>query len=147
MKTLKYTFYKENIGVKEGELVELDPTTYECQFAVTMKSLELFEDEYGKPLINVIFGNQVNGVVSGDETQSGAFVRALACASYIKIENNEVLQNEATKDEFKNLEIYNSVSSDLGFAAQLLGLAIGNIQERTQKALEEAKRNNKPRKN
>lgn len=145
MKTLKHTFYKDNIGLKDGEVVELDPTKYECQFAVTTKSLELFEDEYGKPLINVIFGNQVDGVVSGEETQSGKFVRALACASYLKIENNEVYQSEATRDEFKSLDIYKSCSSDMGFVVQLLGMAIANIQDRTKRTIEEAKNAKKPK--
>lgn len=127
MEILKHTFEIPKLGVVNGDIVELDPERVTCSFALTIKALELFEEEYGEPIINVLFGNN-NG-----EVTTGRFVRALACSMYLKIADGQILQNEATKEEFQNLEIYQSVASDLTFTANLVTTAVKSIEEKTKK--------------
>lgn len=137
MQILKHKFEVENIGIKDGEIVALDPTVIECNFSLTIKALELFEEEYGKPVINALFGKD------RDETTSSAFVKALACSSYFVIEGNQIIQNQATKESFKNLEIYNTLGSDLSFTTEIVSMALKCVEETTKKNVE----NNKPPKN
>lgn len=137
MKILKYTFYKDNLTVIDGEIVEADPTPYTLNFSLTMKGLELFEEEYGTPIINILLKEYAY------EAESIEFLRALACSTYLKIDNNQVIQNEATVQEFKDMEeIYKSCASDAVFKVQLVSMAIECIEERAKKV----KENNNPKK-
>ena len=138
MEQFKWTFEKENLGTKDGEIIELDPTVYHCQFALTLKALGMFEEEYGKPLMNVVFGGSGNDIDDQNtELGSPEFIRALACSTYIKIDNNQVYQNEATRDEFKNLEIYQSCANDLMFIGELVKAATKAIVEKVKNNLNE----------
>ena len=128
----------ERLGVVDGEIVELDPERIECMFSLTNKALELFEEEFGKPIINVLFGKY-----GDDYTQNGQFIRALACSCYLKLEDNSIRQNQATKEAFKKLEIYPTLASDLQFVTELVSMAIECIEEKTKKTVE----NNAPVKN
>lgn len=137
MQILKHKFEVENIGIKDGEIVALDPTIIDCNFSLTIKALELFEEEYGKPIINALFGK------NREESTSSDFVKALACSSYFIIENNQIIQNQATKESFKNLEIYKTLGSDLSFTTEIVSMALKCVEEETNKNVE----NNKAPKN
>lgn len=128
MEILKHTFEIERYGVQDGEVVDLDPEMITCRFSLTIKAMELFEEEYGKPVISVLFGGK------DGEATSTAFIKALACACYFVIDGSNIKQNQATKEQFKNLEIYESVSSDLAFTSELVGLAVKCIENRVKKS-------------
>lgn len=129
MEILKHTFEIERYGVQDGEVVDLDPELITCRFSLTIKAMELFEEEFGKPIITVLFGGDPSGIDSSD------FIKALACSCYFVLENNTIKQNQATKEAFKNLEIYNTLSSDVAFTADLTGMVYKCIENRTQKSL------------
>ena len=132
MKIFRYKFYKDNLTVLNGEVVEADPTVYEMTFSLTMKALELFEEEYGTPVINVLL-RENNG-----EAETIEFIRALACSTYLKIDNNQIIQNEASMQEFKESEVYKSCASDAPFKVQLVNMAIECIRAKANKAKEDS---------
>lgn len=138
MEILRHTFEIERYGVQDGEVIDLDSELITCHFALTIKALELFEEEYGKPVITVLFGGKQ------EETASSTFIKALACATYFTLEGNSFKQNQATKEAFKNLEIYSTLADDLAFTTELVGMAVKSIEARTKKAM---KNNGKPVKN
>lgn len=134
MEILKHTFEVTKLGVIDGEIVELDPEKITCHFALTLKALEMFEDEYGEPIINVLFAS------NNSDLASGRFVRALSCSMYLKVVDGQIMQNEATKEEFQNLAIYQSVGSDLTFATLLVSSAVKAVEEKAKKDAENNKR-------
>lgn len=134
MKVLKYTFENEQLGIVDGEIVTLDPELIPCHFSLTLKAAGLFEEEYGKPIINVLFKTD-----SSDEMSMGRFIRALASSMYFEIENGKIVQNEITKEHFQDLPIYGAVASDLYFVGQIIDCAMQCIDDQTTKS---AKNNN-----
>lgn len=140
MKIFNYTFFKDNLAVIDGEIVETDPTEYNMSFSLTMKGLELFEDEYETPIVNVLLRD------NSFETESIDFIRAVACSTYLKIEDGKVVQNEATLKEFKEdfADIYKSCASDAAFKVQLIAMCIECIEDRSKKATKNGS-NKKPK--
>lgn len=124
MKLVKHTF-KESEGTLEiidDEVIEKKKETTLC-FSLPMSALGLFEEEYGKPLVDVIINN-TRGRTKGDELDSIEFSRALASSMYLKIENGKVTNDDASKEEFKNMELFKSVASDLPLRIALVNCAI-----------------------
>ena len=129
MKLVKHTF-KQSEGKLEiinDELVEKkkEITLY---FSLPMSALGLFEEEYGKPLVDVIINN-TRGKNKGDELDSLDFSRALACSMYLKFSNGNVTNDNASKEEFKNMELFKSVASDLPLRIALVNCAIDCLND------------------
>lgn len=145
LKLFKHTFYIDQFAIKEGEIVTLDPKEETYTFSLTLEGMGMFEEEYGEPVYDVLFRNINNEDLAIDgEISSRDFIRALACSSYLKIENNQVFNNDATKEEFKALPIYRSVSSDLTFVRELVAMAFACATEDRKK---KSKNNGKKEKN
>lgn len=140
MKILKYTFIEDKFGVVDGEVVELDPIETTLRFSLTLNAMGMFEEEYGESVIEVLLRNiGENGQAVGDEITSRTFVMALASATYLKVENNEVYNNNATKDEFKTLPFYKSVASDIQFVSELIKMSFDCIMDRKAKGEKKGK--------
>lgn len=134
MKILKHTFVEERFGLVDGEVVELDPVETTLHFSLTLNAMGMFEEEYGESVIEVLLRNiGQDGQATGDEITSRAFVMALACSTFLKIENNEVFNNNATKEEFKTLPFYKSVASDIQFVSELIKMSFDCIMDRKVK--------------
>ena len=142
MKVLKYTFENEQLGVVDGEIVTLDPELITCHFSLTVKATALFEEEYGKPLINVLFKAD-----KGDDMNTGRFYRALASSMYFEVQNGKIVQNEITKEHFQDMEIYPAIANDLVFVSQLTDCAMQCIDDQVKKATKNNKRDDVPVKN
>ena len=142
MKILKYVFENERLGVVDGEVVTLDPELITCYFSLTVKATSLFEEEYGKPLINVLFKADKD-----EDISTGRFYRALASCMYLEVDNGKVLQNEITKEHFQDLEIYPAISNDLVFVSQLTDCAMQCIDDQVKKSTKNNKREEVPVKN
>lgn len=129
MQFLKYKFYTEELVYENGEIKELDQEGQEFYFTLTLKSMELFEQEYHKPLISILLQDN-----NSDEVNSYEFIKALACSTYLKIEDYKILQNEFTQEEFKSFDVYKLCAGDMGFTAQVVGMAIQCIEDRAARA-------------
>lgn len=138
---MKHTFYETGLTLIDGELVETDPKEVEYNFSLKMSGLKLFEQEYGKPLIKVItklsqeIGSagetfsqaELLGIVSNFDEKA---IKALACASYIKIANNQLINNESTVEEFKESFAYGILMNDIEFVLDLITMAINQTFEK-----------------
>lgn len=143
----KHTFYVDQVSVVDGELIIGDPIEYTYNFSLVMKGMDLFEKEYGKPLIasltsivketNVKTVEELENLDNNmdfllnmtDSFIDGKFIRALACASYIKIENNQAINNEMTVEEFKESPVFPYITGDFDFLGKMLSMAISCIQD------------------
>ena len=143
----KHTFYVDQVNLVDGELVIGDPVEYTYTFSLVMKGMDLFEKEYGQPLIktltDIVRSTNVKTVEELEHLDDnmdfllnmsgsildGKFIKALACASYIKIENGQAINNEMTAEEFKNLPAYDYVTSDFEFLGKMLSMALSCIQD------------------
>lgn len=154
----KHTFYVDQVSVVDGELIIGDPVEYTYNFSLVMKGMDLFEKEYGKPLIstltNIVRETNVKTVEELENLDDnmdfllgmsssfidGKFIKALACASYIKIENNQPINNEFTAEEFKQLPVYPYVTSDFEFLGKMLSMAVSCIQDDNPKKKQNQKK-------
>lgn len=164
---LKYKFYDEQVSVVDGELVIGDPVEYECNFTLLIKGFDLFEKEYGKPIMQVLAqifrdtgvenldnidkANAIGNMVKAEETLFDAkFIKALACASYVKIVNSTPVNTELTVQEFKESPVYELVTSDMEFVVQLMSMTMDCLnrkEEHKKKKIEKENLTNKKRKN
>lgn len=165
---LKYTFVKDTLEVKDGELVLGDPVEITAYFTMKLSGMSLFETEYGKPLLKCIsaimekmdkktlqeveeYSNGGEGIseVSVDRLISiteglldAKFVRALACATYTKINSGIPLNTIATAQEFKETDMYELCLSDFEFIGKLLTMAIECFRIKNSKNKPQGKRKN-----
>lgn len=124
MKLVKHTFKEQGkLEIIDDELITKQ-NEFELYFSLPMSALGLFEEEYGKPLVDVIIKNTAGSKIKGEELDSIEFSRAIACSMYIKVENGVVSNDEASKEEFKNMDIYKSIASDLPLRVKLVNCAI-----------------------
>lgn len=149
---MKYTFVNDGIAVVNGELIEQDGIEVEYNFTLKMNALKLFEMEYGKPLLKSLMeilrnvdGNRLNEMMDGKavDTSDGLylgnalldekFIRALACATYVKVEGNEAFNNEMTVEEFKSSFVYDKVVNDADFAMKLITMSCQSILDKKKK--------------
>lgn len=164
---IKHTFYVEQVSVVDGELVVGDPIEYTYNFTLLIKGFDLFEREYGKPIMQVLtklfketgvedFDNidkagTIKNIINANETLFDAkFIKALACASYVKINNSMPINNDITVQEFKESEVYELVTSDLDFITELLSMTLDCLnrkEENKKKKIEKINVTNKTRKN
>lgn len=130
MKLVKHTF-KESDGHLEivGDELKEVAKFIELHFSLPMSALGLFEEEYGKPLVDVIINNTRGNKTKGEELDSIEFSRALACSMYIKIEDGKVTNDESSKEEFKNMNLYKSIASDLALRIALVNCAIDCLND------------------
>ena len=164
---IKYKFYEEQINVVDGELVIGDPIEYECNFTLLIKGFDLFEKEYGKPIMQVLAKifrdtgienlddinktSAIGNMVKAEETLFDAkFIKALASASYVKIVNSTPVNNEITVQEFKESPVYELITSDMEFVTELMSMTMDCLnrkEENKKKKIEKENLTNKKRKN
>ena len=129
MKILKHTFKIPKLEVVDGELVEngINEETY--TFTLLHKGVGLFEDLADKPLLAYLYEIDMEDKEAMSKLLSKDFIPNLACASYVKIENNQFHNNRATAEDFKKLPVYQKVNEDLEFAVDLIQMAMDCILE------------------
>lgn len=156
---LKYTFEKDTFAVIDGELVMGDPVEITAYFTMRMSGISLFEREYGKPFVKALTGivskmdsetfaevqqyeetgvgiseGNVDKLIEvSDGLLDSKFVRALACASYVKLDGGIPLNTIATAQEFKETDMYDLCISDYEFIGALLSMAVECINTKTKK--------------
>lgn len=124
MKILKYTFRIPKLNVVDGELVENGFNEETYTFTLLHKGVGLFEDLAEKPLLAYLYEIDLENKEAMSKLLSKDFVPNLACASYVKIENNQFHNNRATAEEFKKLPVYQKVNDDINFAVELIQMAM-----------------------
>lgn len=126
MKILKYTFKLPNLTVVDDELVEDGVIEETHTFTLLFKGIGVYEELAHKPLLASLLKFKNDGGVQEealDNMLSREFISNLACASYIKIENNNFHNNRSTAEEFKKTKAYSSIFSDLKFIEALITMA------------------------
>lgn len=154
---MKHTFTEYGVTVVDGELIEQSGIEREYNFTLKNNGLKLFEKEFGKPLIKALTQilqqvdvnklqemteeSDISDVIlATDGLIDDKFIRALACASYNKIENNQAINNEQTVEELKNSFVYDIMLTDIKFITELLNMAVHCIFEENRKQSNQSKR-------
>ena len=113
----------------------------------------MFEEEYGQPLMSAMTSlipssalkNGENTDFTTDEVLkflNTRFIRALACSTYLKIENGKIFNNESSKKEFKESPMNELCLTDFDFIQNLMSLATSCFYSGSVKATP----NNQPKK-
>lgn len=145
MKTFKHTFEDAQLVLIDGEVKEVDPAKYEANFSLTTASLLMFEEEYGQPLMSAMTSlipssalkNGENTDFTTDEVLkflNTRFIRALACSTYLKIENGKIFNNASSKKEFKESPMNELCLTDFDFIQNLMSLATSCFYNGSAKA-------------
>lgn len=129
MKILKHTFRIPKLEVIDGELIENGFNEETYTFTLLHKGVGLFEDLSNKPLLAYLYEIDLENKEAISKLLSKDFIPNLACASYIKIENNQFHNNRATAEDFKKLPVFQKVSEDLDFAVELIQMAMDCMLE------------------
>lgn len=129
MKILKHTFKIPKLEVVDGELIENGFNEETYTFTLLHKGVGLFEDLADKPLLAYLYEIDMEDKEAMSKLLSKDFIPNLACASYVKIENNQFHNNRATAEDFKKLPVYQKVNEDLEFAVDLIQMAMDCILE------------------
>ena len=124
MKILKYTFRIPKLEVVDGELIENGFNEESYTFTLLHKGVGLFEDLSSKPLLAYLYEIDLENKEAISKLLSKDFIPNLACASYVKIENNQFHNNRATAEDFKKLPVYQKVNEDINFAIELIQMAM-----------------------
>lgn len=145
MKTFKHTFEDAQLVLIDGEVQEVDPVKYEATFSLTTASLLMFEEEYGQPLMTAMTSMIPSSAFKGNENTdfttdeilgflNTKFIRALAAATYLKIENGKIFNNEVSKKEFKESPMNELCLTDFDFVQNIMSLATRCLySDKTQK--------------
>lgn len=146
-KILKYTFTLPNLIIKDDDLIEDGYIEETHTFTLLFKGMGVYEELAHKPLMSSLMQFKGDGgvdEVSLDNMLSREFLSNLACASYIKIENNKFHNNRATAEEFKKTKAYQSIFNDINFIQELIAMASECILEYEKaKAKDNANKNSK----
>lgn len=130
MKILKHTFKIPKLEVVDGELIENGFNEETYTFTLLHKGVGLFEDLADKPLLAYLYEIDLENKEAMSKLLSKDFIPNLACASYVKIENNQFHNNRATAEDFKKLPVYQKVNEDIDFAVDLIQMAMDCIIEK-----------------
>lgn len=125
MRVFKHNFEEPNIALVNGELIETDPTIHAAYFSLTTKSLELFEETYGQPLLAAIV--KLMPKSKGEDTSTmidTKLVRTLAACCYMKIDNGKVYVNESSREAFLNSPLNELCLTDIDFVNEIMSLAM-----------------------
>lgn len=132
MKIVKHNFeIQKGLEINGDEIVE-NSEIVELSFSLPLSALGLFEEEYGKPLVDLIVAS-LNSKDDNSTFNQVDFTRALACCMYLKIDSGKVINDQTSKEEFKNMDIYKSVASDLVLRTKLVQCAIDCINDNMSK--------------
>ena len=125
MKILKHTFKIPVLDIVDGDLVENGFKEETYTFTLLHKGVGLFEELTSTPLMAYLVDVDTDDLRdSVSKLMSKDFIPNLACASYVKIEDNKFHNNRATAEDFKKLPVYNRLSDDLDFAMDLMQMAL-----------------------
>lgn len=144
-KIIKHTFTLPNLEIIDGELVENGTVEETYTFSLLHKGMGLFEELSGKPLMEYLMKLNVDDLNEDIDKLSYQektdligkllnrnFINNLACASYVKIEDNKFHNNRATAEEFKKSNAYQKIGEDFDFVVKLLGMATECLTEQTK---------------
>ena len=131
MKIFKHTFIIPNLEVKDGELVENGFTEETCTFTLLHKGFGIYEELTGKPLMSALL--ELDSEDAMEKMISKDFISNLACASYVKIENNKFHNNRATAEEFRKSIVFSKTTEDVDFMKNLVKMAMECINDANQK--------------
>lgn len=126
MKILKYTFDIPQYDIDDGDLIELEPKKETHTFTLLFKGMGVYEKLTDAPLITDV-QRMANKVLDIN------FVKNVACASWCKIENNQLHQNLSTAEDFKKTEAFNRIQSDMEFTNQLIDMVMDCCLSEQQK--------------
>lgn len=121
------------LEVVDGELIENGTLEETYTFSLLHKGMGLFEELSGKPLMAYLMG--LKGITDDvnedtiEKLMSKNFINNLACASYVKIEDNKFHNNRATAEEFKKTFAFQKITEDFDFITKLLAMATDCITE------------------
>jgi len=125
MKILKHTFRIPELEIVNGDLVENGFKEETYTFTLLHKGVGIFEELTSSPLMAYMVDIDVNNMKDSiAKLMSKDFIPNLACASYVKIEDNKFHNNRATAEDFKKLPVFNRINDDLDFAMELLQMAM-----------------------
>lgn len=129
MKILKHTFRIPKLEIVDDDLIENGYTEETYTFTLLHKGVGLFEDLAEKPLLAYLYEIDLENKEAMSKLLSKDFIPNLACASYVKIENNQFHNNRATAEDFKKLPVFSKVREDLDFAVELIQMAMDCMLE------------------
>lgn len=137
-KVIEHTFEVETLELKNGH-IETVKKEEKHLFSLVGAGFRLFEQEYGSPLFNTIMNKMGNidinqfkeiKTVTSDQLSmmndllDVKFLSAVACASYLVIEDNEIIHNDLTATQFKETKAYQQMSNDYNFIVKLLDMIV-----------------------
>lgn len=144
MKTFKHIFEEDQLVIIDGEILDADPIKYNATFSLTTASLLMFEEAYGQPLITAMTQLMPSNIITDKEKMdfskddilgllNAKFIRALASACYLKIENGKIYNNNATQTEFKESPMNELCLIDIEFIQKIMGLATRCLSDERNK--------------
>lgn len=138
-KIIKHTFKIPKLEIVNDELVENGYSEETYTFTLLHKGVGLFEELANQPLLAYLYDINIEDKEAIAKLLSKDFIPNLACASYIKIENNQFHNNRATAEDFKKLPVYQRLAEDIDFAIELIQMAMDCMidirkQEKSTKA-------------
>lgn len=148
MKILNYTFKLPKLELVDGELVETGTIEEKHTFTLLFKGIGLYEEMANQPLLTSLMSVAQDGEMTNasiEKILSKDFISNLACASYVKIENNKFHNNRGTAEEFKKTSAYSEIFRDFDFITQLIEMAVDCINDDKVKKQEAEKSKAKPK--
>lgn len=117
MKFFKHTFrIVEGYRLEGEELVE-NVFTDTCYFALDNAGQRIFEEEYGKGMIQALQENKAE-----EDALNPKLIRALATATYKDLDSLSNADKNAVK--FKESPIYMACVTDVDFVTQLITMVV-----------------------
>ena len=139
-KIIKHTFEIPNLVVKDGELVEGNPTKVTYTFTLLFKGFGLFEEIHGTPLFSALIDlADESDTESVKKMFSSSTLKDLACASYVKIDGNKFHNNRATVEEFKKSQAYSLIENDYDFVTKISKMAMECVYDEQKNKLKNSK--------
>lgn len=124
MKILTHTFEIPQLKVENGTLIEDGIKEEKYTFTLLFKGIGLFEEITNESLMASIMKCYKNGEVDYQQITNDKFVKALACATYVKIDGDKFHNNRATAEEFTRLPVYQYLTKDINFVKELIEMSI-----------------------
>lgn len=148
-KIIKHTFEIPNLTVKDGELVEGNPTKVTYTFTLLFKGFGIFEELHGSPLFSALIDlvdENGNDTESVKKMFSSSTIKDLAAASYVKIVGEKFHNNRATAEEFRKSQVYPLIENDYDFVTKLSTMAMECVYDEQKNKLNNRKEANRSKK-
>lgn len=127
MKILKHTFKLPKLKIEDGELLEDGYLEETYTFTLLHKGVGLYEELTNESLMASIIKCYDNGNVDYQNLTNEKFIKALACATYVKIDGDKFHNNRATAEEFSKKPVCQHLTKDIEFVKELIEMATSCI--------------------